>query len=159
MSFKDKFRKSSKEPEVFVTEEAQGSMLDSAPGTTLDPELDQALKTFRLSVHAWSDAAYNRPRPFVAPAMHHRAWRLAAAWTLGFALVAGGVSGGIFERHHRQEVARIAAQREAEHQRQLAADRAREEEELLAKVDSDVSRQVPSAMEPLALLMAEDETR
>jgi hypothetical protein len=30
---------------------------------------------------------------------------------------------------------------------------------LLAKVDSDVSREVPSAMEPLALLMAEDETR
>jgi hypothetical protein len=30
---------------------------------------------------------------------------------------------------------------------------------LLAKVDSDVSRAVPSAMEPLAQLMAEDETR
>jgi len=34
-----------------------------------------------------------------------------------------------------------------------------DEEELLAKVDSDVSRVVPSAMEPLAQLMAEDGTR
>jgi hypothetical protein len=34
-----------------------------------------------------------------------------------------------------------------------------EEEDLLAKVDSDVSRQVPAAMEPLAQLMAADETR
>jgi hypothetical protein len=32
-----------------------------------------------------------------------------------------------------------------------------EEEDLLAKVDSDVSREVPSAMEPLAQMMAEDE--
>jgi hypothetical protein len=30
---------------------------------------------------------------------------------------------------------------------------------LLAKVDSDVSREVPSAMEPLAQLMAGDETQ
>ena len=159
MSFKDKFRKSSMGPEVLVAGKAQGSMLDADPGTTLDPELEQALENFRTSIHAWSDAAYNRPRPVAMPALHRKVWRLAAAGALGFALVAGGVSGGIFERHHQQQVAMIAAQREAELQRQVAADRAREEEELLAKVDSDVSRQVPSAMEPLALLMAEDETR
>jgi hypothetical protein len=63
----------------------------------------------------------------------------------------------VYERHVKQ--VRIAAVLEAQRQRQLAANRAREEEELLAKVDSDVSRQVPSAMEPLAQLMAEDETR
>jgi hypothetical protein len=34
---------------------------------------------------------------------------------------------------------------------------AREEEDLLAKVDSDVSREVPVAMEPLARLMDEGE--
>jgi hypothetical protein len=33
----------------------------------------------------------------------------------------------------------------------------KENEDLLAKVDSDVSRAVPSAMEPLAQLMADDE--
>jgi hypothetical protein len=159
MSFKDKFRRLSTGPEVLVAGEAQGSMIDPALGTPLDPDLEEALKSFRSSVHAWSDAVYNRPRPVAAPAFDRKVWRLAAAWALAFVLVAGGVSGGILERHHRQEMAMIAAQREAEHQKQIAAERAREEEELLAKVDSDVSREVPSAMEPLALLMAEDETR
>jgi hypothetical protein len=47
-----------------------------------------------------------------------------------------------------------------EQERLAALERARQEEEdLLAKVDSDVSREVPSAMEPLAQLMAEDETK
>ena len=159
MSFTDKFRKSSKGPEEFIAGDAQGPSLDPALGGIFDPEVEEALKNFRSSVHAWSDAAYNRPRPAAAPAFDRKVWRLAAAWTLGIALAAGGVSGGMFERHHRQEQARIAAQREAEHQKQVAAERAREEEELLAKVDSDVSREVPSAMEPLALLMAEDEAR
>jgi hypothetical protein len=35
----------------------------------------------------------------------------------------------------------------------------KDDEDLLAKVDSDVSRQVPRAMEPLAQLMVEDETQ
>jgi hypothetical protein len=56
-------------------------------------------------------------------------------------------------------MAKIAAQRDAERQRQMAEERAREAEDLLAKVDSDVSREVPNAMEPLAQLMAEDESR
>jgi hypothetical protein len=85
---------------------------------------------------------------------------LAAGWALGCVLVAGSVSGGIYEHHHRQQLARIAAARAAEQQRQVDLARAnQEEEDLLAKVDSDVSREVPSAMEPLAQLMADDETR
>jgi hypothetical protein len=48
---------------------------------------------------------------------------------------------------------------QAERQRLAAEQRNRDEEELLAKVDSDVSREVPSAMEPLAQLMAEDDTQ
>jgi hypothetical protein len=80
---------------------------------------------------------------------------MAAGCALGCALIAGGVSGGVYERHLKQ--ARVAAALEAEHQRQLAADR--EAEELMADVDSDISRQVPSAMEPLAQLMAEDESK
>lgn len=135
---------------------------DRAEAETLDIELDleleQALKNFRSSIHAWSDSAYNRPRTALAVA-RGKSWRRAAAWALGCALLAAGVSGGVYESHHRKEMARIAAAREAEHQRQLAEQRDREEEELLAKVDSDISREVPSAMEPLAQLMAEDETR
>jgi hypothetical protein len=68
-------------------------------------------------------------------------------------LAAGAASGGIYERRHRAELAQVAAMREAEHQRQLAAERAREAEDLLARVDSDVSREVPDALEPLAQLM------
>jgi hypothetical protein len=91
--------------------------------------------------------------------VRQRSWRLAAGWALGCVLVAGSVSGGIYERHHRQELARIAAAQQAEQQRVAREQRAREEEDLLAKVDSEVSREVPSAMEPLAQLMAEDETK
>ena len=119
-------------------------------------DLEQALSDFKSSVYAWSDAEYGRPRMAVR-SVRHRSWRLAAGWALGCVLMAGGVSGGVYERHHQQEQARIAAVREAERQRLVAEQRVREEDELLAKVDSDISREVPSAMEPLAQLMAEDE--
>jgi hypothetical protein len=56
-------------------------------------------------------------------------------------------------------VARAAAERQAEQQRLAAEEQAREMDELLAQVDSDLSREVPSAMEPLTQLMAEDENR
>jgi uncharacterized protein HemX len=128
-------------------------------GQELD-ELAEALQDFRLSVHGWSEAVYSRPRSSqsgtaVAPA-RRRSWRLAAGWALGCVLVAGSLSGGgLYE--HRQQQMRIAAERVAEQQRLAAQEMARQEEEdLLAKVDSDVSRQVPSAMEPLAQLMTGD---
>jgi len=120
-----------------------------------DAALKAALANFRLSVYAWSEAAYNRPHTPAPVAPRLKLWRMAAGWALGCVLVAGGVSGGVYERHLKQ--ARVAAALEAEHQRQLAADR--ETEELMAEVDSDISRQVPSAMEPLAQLMAEDESK
>jgi hypothetical protein len=122
-------------------------------------ELDEAIRDFRLGVHGWSEAALSRPRTVVASAPR-RIWRLALGWTLGCALVVGGVSGGLYEQHQRRETARVVAAKAAEQQRLAAQERARqEEEELLAKVDRDVSREVPSAMEPLARLMAEDESQ
>jgi hypothetical protein len=124
-----------------------------------DLELEQALKNFKSSMHAWSDAMYSRPRT-VTREVRVRSWRLAAGWALGCVLVAGSLSGGLLERHHRQEAARIAAQQRAvELQRQLHQKQTAmvPDEVLLADVDSDVSRQVPSAMEPLAQMM--DETK
>ncbi len=102
----------------------------------------------------------SRPRT-VVKAARRRSWRLAAGWALGCALVAGGVSGAVYERHTGRNWRGLRqAARQAEHQRLVREQQARQEEEdLLAKVDSDVSREVPSAMEPLAQLMAEDETR
>ena len=133
-----------------------------------NPELEQALKQalnhFRASVRAWSEAELGRARTGPRLAMktvRQRSWRLAAGWALGCVLVAGGAGGAVYERHHRQELARMAAAAHAaESERLVAEQRVREEEEdLLAKVDSDVSREVPSAMEPLARLMAEDEAK
>jgi hypothetical protein len=139
--------------------------IQAEPGAsnTEDMALEQALKNFRMSVVAWSDAAYSRPRT-VTQAVRRKSWRLAAGWAMGCALAVGVVAGAGYERHRGQELARIEAERVASQQRLaqeqqglLREQQAKaEEEDLLAKVDSDVSREVPSAMEPLAQMMAED---
>jgi signal recognition particle subunit SEC65 len=123
----------------------------------IEAELAEALKNFRLGMTAWSDRELSRPRAVAV--VHRRVWRLAAGWALGCVLIAGAVSGGVYEQHRAKEEARVAALQKAEQQRLAAVEQAREEEELLAKVDSDVSREVPSAMEPLAQMMAEDENQ
>jgi hypothetical protein len=124
-----------------------------------DPALASVLRDFRASVHAWSDAAY-RSRPLVlSPASRRTFWRRSLVWAFSTVLAAGVATGGVHEFHQRA-LSRQAAERQAEHQRQLALqEHAREADELLAKVDSDVSREVPSAMEPLASLIAEDDTQ
>lgn len=121
----------------------------------LDAEMRQALGDFKASVHAWSDAAGRRPRT-VRHAVVHRGFRLAAGWGLAAALLVGTVSGGVYEHERRVAEAQAAAAQQAEHQRELAAERARrqaqQEDDLLARVDADLAREVPSAMEPLAAL-------
>ncbi len=140
----------------------RGSALESrSDQTPNDPALDEVLANFRLSIHAWSEVAGNRPRPVQAASPQRRVGRLAVGWALGCVLAAGGVSSGIWTHHQQQ--ARIAAARVAEHERQAAEQRAQrnreEEENLMAKVDSDVSQEVPTAMEPLAQLMIDDQTQ
>jgi hypothetical protein len=128
----------------------------------LDPALKQALGDFKASVHAWSEAAYNRPRT-VREVVVRRTRRVAAGWSLASILFAGTISGALYEHHQREVQARLAAAQAAEHQREIAAQRARDEaqqdEEVLASVDTAISREVPSAMEPLAALTDETETR
>lgn len=126
-----------------------------------DEELETALNDFKSSMHAWSDAAYSRPRTLAAE-VRHRSWRVALGWAMGCLLVAGTFSGGLMERNHRIEAARMAAaQRAADQQRQLREEQAAKEtdEALMAGVDSDISRQVPSALEPLAEMMNDEETK
>jgi hypothetical protein len=131
-----------------------------------NPELEAVLKDFRASVHAWSEATYrscieaDRSRALVlSPAPQRTLWRRSLAWALSLVLAAGVAMAGAYE-YHQKELARQAnIQREIEHQRQVAEQHARDEDELLARVDSDVSREAPSAMEPLASLMADDETQ
>jgi hypothetical protein len=121
---------------------------------TLDRNLDEALRNFKLSVDAWSEAAYSNRR--VGQAAPRRNWRPAAAWALGCALVASSVSGVVYQSHERQIEAKQAAAKLAAQQKQAADLKAADEEDLLASVDSDVSRQVPSAMEPLAQMTEDD---
>ncbi len=129
----------------------------------LDPVLKQALGDFKESVHAWSDATYTRARSSVHSATPARAWRLAAGWSLAAMLIAGATSGGVIMHHERVVASQLAAQRAAEQQRQeaiaLAQKQAQEEEEMLASVDTAISREVPAAMEPLAQLSEENESR
>jgi hypothetical protein len=167
----------------FAEAERQNKGLD----VEMDAELKEALGNFRSCIHGWSEAAYHRPRKAIAAAPRHRVWRLAAGWALGCVLVAGAVTGGIYmgvqERHHRQEVARIYQEvaqiaaakslQAAEQRREVLMkvqgqeepqavenkDDSLAKEELLAKVDSAVSQQVPSAMEPLAQLMTTDDSQ
>lgn len=134
-------------------------MAEEMDETRMDAVLEETLKDFRLSVHAWSNAAMNLPRRPIHPVIR-TTWRVAVSWAMGCLLAAGSVGGALYERHHQQEMARQAAAEQAR-QEQLAAETARaastreEDEQLLAAVDSAVSRQVPSAMEPLAALMEE----
>jgi hypothetical protein len=119
----------------------------------MDAALERLLKDFRSSVHAWSEAAYDQPHKPVK--IYRTSWRLTASWALGCVLAIGSVAGGMYERHHVNEQEKISAAAEAARQQKLD-ELSKESEDLLAKVDSDVSREVPSAMEPLAQLMAED---
>lgn len=139
-----------------------------------EAELKQVLQNFRESVHAWSEAEYARPRTLKAMTAHHT-WKWALTWATGCVLAMGGLGVGIYE-HQRQQAADDSG-RKQEQQKQVTAsaaqpraaenssgaeasarqtvkaETAEPEFNLLAAVDSDVSRQVPSAMEPLAQLM------
>lgn len=132
------------------------NQLKSGHGEEYDPILESALRGFRDSVHAWSESAYNRPRPAIAAAQR-TAWRRGIVWALSLAVSVGIVGTAGYERHeHDQAVAR-QQQLQQERQRQQAAEKARDTEELLANIDSDISREQPAAMEPLAQLMTDDQ--
>lgn len=136
----------------------QGSNTSNGPDTEVeDPMLLAALRDFRASVNHWSEAACHRTRPAVQPATRRTASRRSLAWALGLVITAGLAGSGVYEHHHHQVLAQRAHQLELQREKALAAQRAQEDaqrvEDLLAKVDTDVSREVPAAMEPLAQLM------
>jgi hypothetical protein len=130
-----------------------------------DAAVAQALRNFKANVDAWCELAMSRPRTTVKPV--HRSWRMAAGWALGCVLAAGSVAGAVYERQHKRELARIAAAKAATQkaaQERLAAEQQsasqadnEADQDLLATVDSDISRAVTAAMEPLAQMMDEDQ--
>lgn len=123
----------------------------------LDPALRQTLSEFKASVHAWSEAELSRPRRVRAMDRHRR--RALVGWSLSAALLIATGGGGTYT-YHQRELARQEAARQA--QARIAAEKARiaaeQEEELFASMDSALSREVPSAMEPLAELADTSET-
>ena len=124
-------------------------------GLELEPELREAIGNFKSSVEAWSEEMMSRPRQARQPARTN--WGLVTKWALGCAVFVGTVSGGVYENHRQLQAAKVEAARIAEQQHELAAQRAKEEADLMAKVDSDIARQVPSALEPLASLMDDNQ--
>lgn len=137
-----------------------------------EAELEQVLRNFRDSVNSWSDAEYGRPRVAVNASLH-RTGRMAAAWALGCVIAVSGLSIALYEGHHQQQLAQQGASTHPAEKQQAIAARPQDQwgapaaqrasvssdepdATLLAGVDSDVSRQVSSAMEPLAQLMEND---
>jgi hypothetical protein len=129
---------------------------DSKEMPQTDEALEQTLKDFRSSVHAWSEAEFGKPHQTTK--VYRTNWRVAASGVLGCVLAVGSMAGGFYERHHVKEQAKIAAAA-AERQQKLEAEQRKENEDLFAKLDNDVSREVPSAMEPLAQMMTLDSTQ
>ena len=125
----------------------------------MGPELREALGDFKLSVEAWSEAMMSRPREAKTPA--RTSWAAGNKWALGCVVFAGTVSSALYQNHKQVEATRIEAARVAEQQRATEAAKLAkvDEEDLMADVDNDVARQVPSALEPMATLMAEEETK
>src|ERR1700733_7780587 len=81
----------------------------------LDSLTAAALENFKSSLNAWSGSAYSRPRRAVRTVRHAGAsWRLAATWVIACMLAAGSLAGGLYERHQRQEQARVAAAKAAQ---------------------------------------------
>jgi hypothetical protein len=129
-----------------------------------DAQVDAALKSFRESVHAWSEQEFGHAHA-VRRAPLSGLWRVMATpmmgWALAGVLVVSGVGVPVTVNHRRQVAA--AQEAAAAEQRRLAAEAAARElamntpamddEELMNHVDSDIAQATPDAMEPLASMM------
>lgn len=156
---------------------AEESLMNEFEQAELEPALKQALGEFKESVHAWSEAEFARPRTVHVEA--HGLRRVALGWSIAGLLLASGVSGVVLFGHHGPQSPAVAAVHEAPRTPERAAEPAQprqvqeerpqagmpktakeavQEEELLASVDSAVSRTVPSAMDPLADMGSESST-
>ena len=82
---------------------------DNAGDPALEPELEEALRNFRGSVHAWSDGVYAQPRRASA-VVRQLSWRVVLSGALA-GLLAAGTLGGAYvhqrglDRHKNTPVA------------------------------------------------------
>lgn len=128
-----------------------------------DLQLESALRSFRASVHRWSEQEFGRERR-VSLAQPSRLWRAMtnpiAGWALACMVAVGAIGVPVQVHHQRQlaasqEAARQQQQRMAEEAARQTAANAIDDEKLLSYVDSDIAQTAPDAMEPLASMMSE----
>jgi len=132
--------------------------------------VEQALRHFRQSVHAWSEReiASARKPDLMSSRIRSGFFPLrmpVANWAAAAVLLVAAVAGPVA---YRERAAKIEQQ---QHEAKILADKKvaeetaaklqayeMDDEELLKHVDSDVAQQTPDAMEPLASLMTDEKT-
>lgn len=129
-----------------------------------ETRMEQALRNFRGSVKAWSDAEFAKPRE-VRRSRWSMLWmtltRPAVSGAMAAVLAAALIGVPVTVVHHQQVVAeqkQEAANREKAieaRQVQEHAAQAVDDTDLMTEVDSDVAQEAPNAMQPLASLMSD----
>jgi len=134
-----------------------------------EAQLESVLRNLRLSVHAWSEEEYVRPRAVERSRwadFQARFWRAVANPALGGTMAAVllmtsvGVPVGIHHQHvleAEHQAAVNLGKRQAEEQARKAEVAAvastPDDGAFLDDVDSDIAQAAPDAMQPLASLM------
>lgn len=129
--------------------------------------IEQALRNFRGSVKAWSDAEFMKPHE-VRRSRWSALWmtltRPAVSGAMAAVLAAASIGVPVAVVHHGQVVAeqrqeaanrinRINRQKAIEAQEHAA--QAVDDADLMTEVDSDIAQEAPDAMQPLASLMSD----
>jgi hypothetical protein len=130
-----------------------------------DPQVAEALRHFRESVHAWSEAEHSKPR-LIRQSRRSTVWAIIVNPLLGWSLAAAvlattvGVPVAVHHQHvvDGQKQDALAKQQKLEQEQASQAAQARaaaiDDDELMSHVDSDIAQDAPDAMQPLSSLMS-----
>jgi type IV secretory pathway component VirB8 len=133
----------------------------SAEHELTDMQVDTALRHFRESVKAWSEAEYSKPRS-VRQTQRSNSWSVITSPLLGWSLAAAVVATTVAVpvAVHHQHVIEVQKHEAVVRQQQLDQEKAAQaraaaidDDELLSHVDSDIAQDAPDAMQPLSKLM------
>jgi hypothetical protein len=126
-----------------------------------DPKVAEALRHFRESMHAWSEAEYSKPRT-VHQKRRTTIWSIVTSpllgWSLATMVLATTVAVPVTVHH--EHVIAVRKQEALDREQKLAAQKAEQariaaidDDELLSHVDSDIAQDAPDAMQALSSLM------
>ena len=124
----------------------------------VEQELETALKNFRQSVHAWSEAELVRPRAVVRAGFWARMRKPIVAGALGCVVAVTAITVPVTV--HQRNVAIAAHDAQLKEQQRLADAAAQgaaavNDDKLLADVDSDIAQATPDALAPMASMMSD----